>query len=76
LKSTIIYRPDLISGRILWFFAPFCSFASTFIPIKEPELSGSEFFGHEPGAFTGADRARDGAFALADEGSARYRSRY
>ena len=25
-----------------------------------PELSGSEFFGHERGAFTGADRARDG----------------
>jgi DNA-binding NtrC family response regulator len=31
-----------------------------------PELSGSEFFGHERGAFTGAYTARDGAFALAD----------
>jgi transcriptional regulator with GAF, ATPase, and Fis domain len=31
-----------------------------------PELSGSEFFGHERGAFTGAHAARDGAFALAD----------
>ena len=31
-----------------------------------PELSGSEFFGHERGAFTGAYLARDGAFALAD----------
>lgn len=30
------------------------------------ELSGSEFFGHERGAFTGAHAARDGAFALAD----------
>jgi transcriptional regulator with GAF, ATPase, and Fis domain len=30
------------------------------------ELSGSEFFGHERGAFTGAYTARDGAFALAD----------
>jgi transcriptional regulator with GAF, ATPase, and Fis domain len=30
------------------------------------ELSGSEFFGHERGAFTGAYNARDGAFALAD----------
>jgi transcriptional regulator with GAF, ATPase, and Fis domain len=30
-----------------------------------PELSGSEFFGHERGAFTGAYTARDGAFALA-----------
>jgi transcriptional regulator with GAF, ATPase, and Fis domain len=31
-----------------------------------PELSGSEFFGHERGAFTGAHTMRDGAFALAD----------
>jgi transcriptional regulator with GAF, ATPase, and Fis domain len=34
-----------------------------------PELSGSEFFGHERGAFTGAVGARDGAFALANEGT-------
>ncbi|HEX6037342.1 sigma-54-dependent transcriptional regulator [Longimicrobium sp.] len=34
-----------------------------------PELSGSEFFGHERGAYTGADRSRDGAFALADGGT-------
>ena len=34
-----------------------------------PELSGSEFFGHERGAFTGAVGPREGAFALADEGS-------
>ena len=34
-----------------------------------PELSGSEFFGHERGAFTGAMTARDGAFALADKGT-------
>lgn len=32
------------------------------------ELAGSEFFGHERGAFTGAASARDGAFALADGG--------
>jgi transcriptional regulator with GAF, ATPase, and Fis domain len=31
-----------------------------------PELSGSEFFGHERGAFTGAHTPREGAFALAD----------
>lgn len=31
-----------------------------------PELSGSELFGHERGAFTGAQTARDGAFALAN----------
>ena len=34
-----------------------------------PELSGSEFFGHERGAFTGAASARDGAFALASGGT-------
>ncbi len=33
------------------------------------ELSGSEFFGHERGAFTNAVAARDGAFALAHQGS-------
>jgi transcriptional regulator with GAF, ATPase, and Fis domain len=34
-----------------------------------PELSGSELFGHEKGAFTGAHSLRDGAFALANEGT-------
>src|SRR5262245_19881414 len=34
-----------------------------------PELSGSEFFGHEKGAFTGAVASRDGAFAAADHGT-------
>jgi transcriptional regulator with GAF, ATPase, and Fis domain len=34
-----------------------------------PELSGSEFFGHERGAFTGANGSRDGAFALAKGGT-------
>jgi transcriptional regulator with GAF, ATPase, and Fis domain len=34
-----------------------------------PELSGSEFFGHERGAFTGAANPRDGAFALAHRGT-------
>lgn len=33
------------------------------------DLSGSEFFGHEKGAFTGAHNVRDGAFALAHNGS-------
>ena len=32
-------------------------------------LSGSEFFGHERGAFTGAVAARDGAFARANKGT-------
>jgi transcriptional regulator with GAF, ATPase, and Fis domain len=34
-----------------------------------PSLSGSEFFGHERGAFTGAVSAREGAFAHADGGT-------
>lgn len=34
-----------------------------------PELAGSEFFGHERGAFTGAVNSREGAFALADGGT-------
>ena len=37
--------------------------------ILSPELAGSELFGHERGAFTGAIAARDGAFALADGGT-------
>jgi DNA-binding NtrC family response regulator len=34
-----------------------------------PELAGSEFFGHERGAFTGATGPREGAFGLADGGT-------
>jgi transcriptional regulator with GAF, ATPase, and Fis domain len=34
-----------------------------------PSLSGSEFFGHERGAFTGAAAAREGAFELANGGT-------
>jgi transcriptional regulator with GAF, ATPase, and Fis domain len=34
-----------------------------------PELAGSEFFGHERGAFTTAVAGREGAFALADGGT-------
>ena len=34
-----------------------------------PGLSGSEFFGHEKGAFTGAHAVREGAFAAAHGGT-------
>lgn len=34
-----------------------------------PELAGSEFFGHERGAFTGAIAQREGAFGLANGGT-------
>jgi transcriptional regulator with GAF, ATPase, and Fis domain len=34
-----------------------------------PSLSGSEFFGHERGAFTGAIASREGVFELADGGT-------
>jgi transcriptional regulator with GAF, ATPase, and Fis domain len=34
-----------------------------------PELSGSEFFGHERGSFTGAVSSREGAFELAEGGT-------
>jgi transcriptional regulator with GAF, ATPase, and Fis domain len=34
-----------------------------------PGLSGSEFFGHEKGAFTGAHTAREGAFSAAHGGT-------
>lgn len=34
-----------------------------------PELSGSEFFGHEKGSYTNAIQSREGAFALANEGT-------
>jgi two-component system response regulator HydG len=34
-----------------------------------PNLIGSAFFGHVRGAFTGADRAREGKFAAAGEGT-------
>jgi two-component system response regulator HydG len=33
------------------------------------EIAGSEFFGHEKGAFTGAINSRDGKFKLADGGT-------
>ncbi len=34
-----------------------------------PDLSGSEFFGHEKGSYTSSVSSREGAFALADNGT-------
>jgi transcriptional regulator with GAF, ATPase, and Fis domain len=34
-----------------------------------PELSGSEFFGHERGSYTNAMQSREGAFAMANNGT-------
>jgi len=34
-----------------------------------PDLSGSEFFGHEKGSYTSSVSSREGAFALADKGT-------
>ena len=47
--------------------------AKTFIPLNcaalPDELIESELFGHERGAFTGADSRRQGRFELADGGT-------
>lgn len=45
---------------------PFLAVNCAAIP---PDLAESELFGHEKGAFTGADSARAGAFELADGGT-------
>lgn len=58
LLAQMIHRLDRHQGR---FTVVDCTTLS-------PELAGSELFGHERGAFTGATLPRDGAFALADGG--------
>ena len=45
------------------------AFVSLNCPALSPQLMESELFGHERGAFTGADAARVGRFELADRGT-------
>jgi len=61
---------ELVAGQIHYRSrrsgAPFVKVNCAAIP---SELVESELFGHEAGAFTGAVKAREGRFALADGGS-------
>lgn len=45
------------------------SFVAVNVPALPETLLESELFGHEKGAFTGADKARIGRFELADKGT-------
>jgi transcriptional regulator with GAF, ATPase, and Fis domain len=61
LVARLIHALDRRSGKGL-FIVLDCTTVS-------PTLSGSEFFGHERGAFTSAVASREGAFALANRGT-------
>jgi transcriptional regulator with GAF, ATPase, and Fis domain len=65
LLARLIHLADARAGRRLSSPDLVTVDCSTIVP----ELSGSEFFGHEKGAFTGAIATRDGAFAAADGGT-------
>jgi len=60
LVARAIHRTSRRNGR------PLITVNCAAIPAT---LIESEFFGHEPGAFTGATKRREGRFALADKGT-------
>jgi len=60
LVATSIHKESDRSAR------PFLAVNCAALP---PSLVESELFGHEKGAFTGADRCRQGRFELADGGT-------
>jgi len=63
LLARLVHRMDALrTGRRNDSPGPVTVDCSTIVP----DLSGSELFGHERGAFTGAVSFREGAFALAD----------
>ena len=60
---------ELIARAIHDLYDPGRPFATVDCAAMVPTLFASELFGHERGAFTGAERRTEGAFARADGGS-------
>ena len=75
-KATVLIRGESGTGkeliaRALHLASPRKGnpFITVNIAALNPNLIESELFGHEKGAFTGADKTRDGRFAEADGGT-------